>query len=291
MNQSGVGFTLLLTIAFLVPSCDGRKIDRYPDDWRNPFWEEEAYRVEEIRTDSVVEHGKYVVRSTTSFRSYDRKDRLIGVNDQYFYEYDSLGRVQKEQYCMRTCEVPGETRYAYNGAGQLVEKRTSFAQWTTRDVFQYDARGLLIRETIGSDSLATSILHTYNRDSTRESTTKRSFNTNVDRWLTDIDSFFYDSKKQTIRKHDRRLGEDRLTISRYEYDHENLIRRIDTTITSIPFYKLKPSERTILHVYYGKEEFAYDSEGRVIRHVVYQPDYVTPFMITDSRFRRKKIEE
>lgn len=256
-------------------------------DWRAKYRQNESYWITETSICTTLRNNALVIDSSKSFKSYDRDGKLLEIDDRLFYVYDSLGRVMKELYCLRDCDAPYELLYIYNDRNQLTTKidcSPNLKDTIAIHTFEYDQSGLLIKETMGLDSLKTIIVHTYNLDSTKKSTTETSFNTNVQRWITNIDSFYYNSMRQMIRKEFRVKNEDMVKISRYEYSNVNVTRRTDTTITSIPMYKPDLSHGTIHHAYYGKEEFEYDSEDRVIKHVIYQPDYRIPYSTTEFRF-------
>jgi len=153
--------------------------------------------------------------------------------------------------------------------------------------FEYNLKGQLVKEIVGSGEKPTTIEYTYNSDSTRSSLARTEFNTNVNSWLTYFEKYFYDSSKLLIRKEYRMKDKDLVRISRYKYKRGLEIERVDTTITSIRSYKLDLSQNVSHHAYYGKEEFKYNKEGQIIEHIIYRPDYKTPN--SKWRFEYKKL--
>lgn len=271
---------LHLLLILLLPGCLSKKESPGYGDWRDKFVKQETYRITETRTRYEFINNEYVKQSeSVTFKTFDSNSRLIGINDTHFYEYNSKGNIAKELYCVRTCEVPFETIYTYNDKDQLMELKSihpNRKDTLVSRVFTYTSNGQLATEIISPGARQTTITHIYNSDSTKRSTTRTEFNTNLNSWLTDYDNFIYDSSKHLVKKEYRMKDKDLVKISTYKYEYGQEIERMDTTITSIPTYQLDLSENVYQHAYYGKEELKYDNEDRVVEKIIYRPDYKTP---------------
>lgn len=269
-----------IILGLLLGGCFSKKETNDYGDWRDKFVKQESYRIVETMTHFQFINNKYVKQTeSVSFKTFDSSDRLIGENDRHFYEYNSKGNVSKESYCGRTCEIPFETIHIYDSVGQLTELKSLHPNMkgTIVDrIFKYNSAGQLVTEISTPGERQTTIEHTYNPDSTKSSTTRTEFNTNVNSWLTYYDKFFYNSSKQLTKQEYRMKDKDLVKISTYKYDNGLETQRVDTTITSIPGYQLDLSKNVGHHAYYGKEELKYDIDGRVIEKIIYRPDYKTP---------------
>ena len=259
------------------------------NDWRSAFIELEDHRITKIETRFAYRSGEFIDESRdTTFETYDSDNRLIGKMNTHFYEYDSLERISKEIYCMRTCEIPMYTVYKYDKKGDLLSK--SIVNGRTNDTtviyqFDYDQFNNLITEKLGSDSLGITTTFNYDNQGFKLASRKSEFNSNTNEWVITLDSFFYDQNHRIIRTETRTEGVDILKISRFYYDN-NIETRIDTAITSLKSYQLDNSVNWAHHVNYGKTKKIFDEFGRVIEQVIFKPDYKTPYMMWRYTYSR-----
>lgn len=273
-------------LIFIFTSCT----ERTTDEWMNGFIEQEEYRILTTRTYFKFRDNKYILNSQdSSFKTYDINDRMIGENNRSFYIYDSLGRIQKELFCWRSCDYPLEELYKYNSKNQLIEILMNPPDTMYLKSLEYHPNGLLKKETIGSDTLKTTIVYTYNIDSTLKTKTKREYSSYPKKWLVFKDSYFYSKDKKLIRQEWQREDKDLLRITKYKYNEQGLLfETIDTTFTTLKSYQLDSTKNYIYKAYYGKEQYKYDSLGRITEEIRYRPDYKTPG--TKIEYKYKRIE-
>lgn len=256
--------------------------DKLQSDWRQVYIDQEASRITTIQKQFDYRETDYsLIYIDTTFETFNEKHLKIGKNNRHFYKYDSDGKLIAEEYCMRTCENPGKKIYYYDSLNRLVKTKVMVSkdrEWVSAKYF-YNNKNLLIKKTIGNDSTPTTETYSYDSLNRKITKIKREFNTNVNKWLTFVDSIFYDTKNNIILKKRRNLGEDLLTLSKYSYKDTLLISQVDTTITTILGYL--PTPQTIHHAYYFRTEYKYNSNNKVIEKITTQPDYKTPaFKVT-----------
>lgn len=251
--------------------------DKLTGDWRQDYIDQEKSRTVIITKQFDFSSGDFIQKYTDSTLTiFNEKGQKIGVNNSHFYKYDSIGQLVLEEYCMRTCENPGKKAHYYDNLNRLVKTTIIVSKERERVISQYyyNDKNLLIKKVIGNDSMATTELYTYDSLNRKTTKTEREFNTNVDEWLTFVDSMFYDSNNNMTFKRRRHIGEDLLTISKYIYKDTLLLTQIDTTITTLKGYL--PTPNTIHHAYFFRTDYKYNSENKVIEKITSQPDYKTP---------------
>lgn len=265
---------LFLILIFIFTCCT----KQIPYKWMYDFIKKEEYRIVTVQTTYNFRHNKYILsRVDTNFKTYDINDRIIGENNRTFYIYDSLDRIQKELFCWRTCDYPLEELYKYNSKNQLIEILMNPPDTMYLKRLEYYLNGLLKKETIGSDTLKTTIIYTYNTDSTLKTKTKREYSSYPKKWIVFKDSYFYSKDKKLIKQEWQAKGSEVLQITKFTHNKRGLlIETIDTVFTS---KKNKKSDTIDIYIYHGfinKKQYTYDSLDRIIEKIQYGPDYKTP---------------
>src|SRR5690606_39883991 len=69
----------------------------------------------------------------------------------------------------------------------------------------YNNDNLLIKKIIGSNSTPTTEKYSYDRLNRMTTVTKEEFNNNVSKWLTTVDSLFYDNENNRSEEHTSEL--------------------------------------------------------------------------------------
>ena len=114
----------------------------------------------------------------------------MGINNTHFYKYNKDGKIIAEEYCMRTCEKSGKEIYYYDSLNRLTKTKiivSSDNEWVSAKYF-YDNKNLLIKKVFGNDSTPTTETYSYDGINHLIAKTKKEFNTNVNKWLTTVDS-------------------------------------------------------------------------------------------------------
>ena len=256
--------------------------DKQTGDWRQDYIDQEKSRLVTVQKSYDFISGDYSLKNIDStLVTFNEKGQKLGINDRHFYKYDATGKLIAEEYCMRTCEYPGQEVYYYDSLNRLVKTVVIVSkerEWVSAQ-YNYNDKNLLIKKTIGSDSTPTTEIFTYDNLSRKTTKTKQEFNTNVNKWLTFVDSMFYDTNNNMILKKRRHVGEDLLTISKYSYSDTLLLTQIDTTITTILGYL--PTPETSHHAYYFRTDYKYNTDNKLIEKITTRPDYKTPtFKVT-----------
>ena len=258
-------------------------------EWQQKFFEQEDYRIEYIKTIYKYKDGNYEKESESKYhKGFDAKNQRINFNNRHFYEFDDSGKLMKEMYCIRTCEIPIQVFYNYGENDLLINKKIKYIMGEdtiTRIRYEYDSIHL-VKEIVGSEAPFTTIGYKYNNSGELIKKNVREFNENVEKWIEYFDTIIYDMTGKKVRKDYFVKGEDLQRITRYFYEGGNIIQEIDTTITSIEEYKLNLEKGTVHHAYYGKREYIYDSNDRLIEMLIYQPDYKTPYKKIEVREKR-----
>ena len=259
-------------------SCSNSKIE----DWRHDYIIQEKNRTLTVTRQFDFSSGSFIQSYVDStLTTFNDKGQKLGVNDKHFYKYDSKGNVILEEYCLRTCDNPGKKIHYYDSLNRLIKTIIKFPndkEWVDAQYF-YNDKNLLIRKVMGNDSTPTTISYTYDNLNRKYTKTRKEFNTNVNEWLTFVDSMFYDTNNNLSIKKRRQIGKDLLTISKYSYKDTLLITQIDTTITTIPGYL--PTPNTVHHAYFFRTDYKYNSDNKLIEKTTTQPDYKTPsFKVT-----------
>jgi hypothetical protein len=255
-------------------------------DWRQKYIDQEKRRIIKVTKNYEFDSGDYSLKGIDSiFETYNENGQKLGINNTHFYKYDTSGKLIAEEYCTRTCEKPGKEIYYYDNLNRLVKTIVVFSKYDKRVSarYYYNDKNLLIKKVIGNDSSATTESYTYNSLSRRTTKTKREYNTNVNKWLTIVDSMFYGDNNRLILKKRYHLGEDLLTISKYNYKDTLLISELDTTITHIQGYL--PTTETVHHAYFFRTDYKYNLDQKVIEKVTTRPDYKTPIFKVTYEYR------
>ena len=267
----------ILTL-FSILSCSDKKTG----DWRQLYIDQEKSRITTIQKHFEFRSSDFSLTSIDStFETFNDKHQKLGINNTHFYKYATDGNIRMEEYCMRTCEKPGKKIYYYDSLNRLTKTTiivSSNNEWVSAKYF-YDNNNLLIKKVIGNDSTPTTETYSYDGINRLLAKTKKEFNTNVNKWLTIVDSMTYSTDNNMALKKRYHIGEDLMTISKYTYKGNLLMTQVDTTITTIKGYL--PTPETFHHAYYFRIDFKYNSDKEIIEKTTTQPDYKTPaFKVT-----------
>ncbi|MGZ4077908.1 MAG: hypothetical protein ACXVED_08430 [Bacteroidia bacterium] len=251
--------------------------DKKTGDWRQFYIDQEKSKITTIQKSFEYSSSGYSLTSVDStYETFNEKHQKLGINNMHFYKYDTDGKVIAEEYCMRTCEKPGKEIYYYDSLNRLTKTKVIVSgdnKWVSAKYF-YNDKNLLTKKIIGNDSTPTTETYTYDRMAHLTTKTRKEFNTNVNEWLTIVDSMFYGSDNNMILKKRYHIGEDLMTISKYSYKDTLLMSQVDTTITTIKEYL--PTPETFHHAYYFRVDYKYNSDNKIIEKITTQPDYKTP---------------
>ena len=275
---------ILILTTFL--SCSDRKTAVWQDQYLN----QEKSRIYITEKSYEYNSGKYNLETTDkSFETFNEKGQKIGLSNTHFYKYDSVGKIIEEEYCMRTCENPGKTKYYYDKDGKLLKIVNIWAIDNSERIQQlnvYNDKNQIVKKVFGGDSLATTEIYTYDNFSNLTRKDRKEYNFNSDVWLEYTDTLFYDTDKNLMQKETRQKNVDLLTISKYTYnDKRLLVSERDTTITTIKGYLLDPKDKTVLSAYYGRTDYKYNSENKLVEKILFQPDYQTPYLRMTYEFK------
>jgi hypothetical protein len=269
-------------LSFIFLCCLGATIS----DWRDGFLRQEVYKITTYEKVFKYKDSSYVFDwADSNFRTFNKDNTLISNNHTSFMMYGDNGLLTEEKYCVRNCENPSRDKFYYNKHGQLMQLLSFKGNDTIPYMianYKYKKDLLIVREhfltwNLDDFNKPTLELYTYYADNNLKSITKREFSTNVREWRTYVDSMYYDNENKLIRKERSEVDLDLTKITYYFYNSQKqLIQTKDTAITSLEWYKY-PLDRNVIHsAYYNREEFKYDSQGRIIERIIYQPDYKTP---------------
>lgn len=251
--------------------------DKRTGDWRQDYIDQEKSRVVTIQKSYEFNSGDYSFKYIDStLETFNEKGQRLGINNSHFYKYDESGKLIAEEYCTRTCEHPGKELHYYDSLNRLIKTVVIVSKernWVSA-MYHYNDKNLLIKKTIGNESTPTTETYTYDSFSRTTTKTKKEFNTNVNKWLTIVDSMFYDANNNMTLKKRHHIGKDLLTISKYFYKDTLLLTQVDTTITTIPVYL--PTPETSHHAYYFRTDYKYNSNNKLIEKITTRPDYKTP---------------
>ena len=269
---------ILTLIIFSIIGCSENKIE----DWRKSYIKQEKSRITTIQKHFEYHSSRYsLISSDSTFETFNDNHQKLGTNNTHFYKYNLDGKIVEEEYCMRTCEKPGKEIYYYDSLKRLEKTKVVVSEkteWISARYF-YNNKNLLIKKIIGSNSTPTTEKYSYDKLNRMTTITKEEFNNNLNKWLTTVDSLFYDNKNNLILKKKHHIGEDLLTISKYSYQNKLLITQKDTTITKLKGYL--PTPETSYHAYYFRIDYKYNSDGKIIEKTTTKPDYKTPaFKVT-----------
>ncbi|MEM8894328.1 MAG: hypothetical protein AAGC88_07110 [Bacteroidota bacterium] len=158
----------------------GRRTEPAYNDWRTPYMEQEDYRIIKTVKRLKYQFGTFISENTsTSFKTYNSEDRLVGKNNVHFYHYDSTGVMIKELYCGRTCEFPIVQLHSYNPNGKIVKITIISGSDTLRiETFEYYSQGMIVKQS-RNDSTVSITEYSYNEDFTVKSSVTTDFNSNV----------------------------------------------------------------------------------------------------------------
>lgn len=269
---------VLTLIIFSIIGCSENKIE----DWRQFYIKQEKSRLTTIENHFEYRSSRYfLISSDSTFETFNKNHQKLGINNTHFYKYNLDGKIIEEEYCMRTCEKPGKEIYYYDSLKRLVKTKIVVSEnkeWISTKYF-YNNDNLLIKKILGSNPSPTTEKYSYDKLNRMTTMTKEEFNNNLNKWLTTVDSLFYDNENNLILKKKYHIGEDLLTISKYSYQNKLLITQKDTTITKLKGYL--PTPETSYHAYYFRIDYKYNSNGKIIEKITTKPDYETPaFKVT-----------
>jgi hypothetical protein len=270
----------LILWAFI--SCSDSQSEGKPDDWRQVYINQEKSRITTTKKFYNYRLSRYSLNSSSSgFVTFNEKDQKLSIGNTHFYVYDKDGRLIAEEFCMRTCETPGRIIYIYDSLNRLEMEKyvvSDDKEWITAKYF-YDDNNLLIRKTNGSDKFPAIELYTYDQYNRIVTIKRDEYNHNLDSILQTLDSIFYAQNGSIDKRKKYRTGKDFLTISRFTYDDTLLVSQTDTTITTLIDYLPHPGSAH--SAYYFRTDYKYNSAGKIIEKITYQPDYKTPtFKVT-----------
>jgi hypothetical protein len=270
---------ILTLIIFSTLGCSENKTE----DWRQFYIKQEKSRLTTIQKHFEYRSSEYFLTSTDStFETFNKNHQKLGTNNTHFYKYNLEGKIVEEEFCRRSCEKPVKIIYYYDSLKRLEKTKvivSQKAEWLSEKYF-YNVDNLLIKKIIGSNS-TNPLTEKYSYDRLNRMTTRiiDEFNNNVNKYLTTVDSLFYDNENNLILKKKYHIGEDLLTISKYSYQNKLLITQKDTTITKLKGYL--PTPETIHHAYYFRVDYKYNSDRKIIEKITTKPDYKTPaFKVT-----------
>ena len=271
------GLISTLTICLII-GCSENKIE----NWRQIYIKQEKSRITTIQNHFEYRSSRYsLISSDSTFETFNKNHQKLGTNNTHFYKYNLDGKLIEEEYCMRTCEKPAKEIYYYDNLKRLEKTKVVVSEnkeYISARYF-YNNDNLLIKKIIGSNSTPTTEKYSYDRLNRMTTVTKEEFNNNVSKWLTTVDSLFYDNENNLILKKKYHIGEDLLTISKYSYQNKLLITEKDTTITKLKGYL--PTPETSYHAYYFRTDYKYNSDRKIIEKITTKPDYKTPaFKVT-----------
>ena len=281
-------YFIIIVISILV-SCSNSDQNEY--EWQQKYLERENHRIEFFEINYQYENGGYKKEyESRYFKGFDSNNRLINYDNNHFYYYDSLGKLTKEEYCIRSCNIPMQEFYNYGKNDLLLNKKIYHQVWEdTLTIVEYDYdSGFLTEEVIGREEPFTTKRYEYDIKGRLVKKSVEEFNQNVDRWINYYDTIIYDKAGKKIRKDHFAKGQDLQKVTTYYYEGDNIIQEIDTAITSIETYKLTMEKGTVYHAYYGKREFKYDSTRKLIEKIIYQPDYKTPYTKIEFSEKNKR---
>lgn len=277
---------LIILCLLLLFSCLNQK----EFEWKKKYFEQEAYRIEYLETRYKYNYWYHKESEEKYIKGFNSKNQLINYNNYRFYDYDSSGRIIKEVYCLRDCEIPAQELYTYGSNDLLIDKKICHPLWedTIMKVqYEYDSN-FLIKEIVGRKAPYKTIRYKYNNSGKLIKKDVREYNQNIDDWVEYYDTIYYDNSGKKIRQDYFVKGRDLQKITTYFYEAGKVVLEIDTTITTIKSYQLDLDNKVVYHSYYGKREFKYDSKGRLIKKIIYRPDYKTPYTKIEYSERRIK---
>lgn len=259
-------------------SCTEERIE----DWRQFYINQEKSRITTLQKHFDYRSDDYSLTALDStFETFNENHQKLGVNNTHFFKYNPDGQISEEEYCMRSCENPGKEIYFYDSLKRLEKTKVVISEnkeWISARYF-YRNDNLLVKKITGSNSHPTTEKYSYDQFNRMTTVTKEEFNNNVNKWLTTVDSLFYDNDNNLLLKKTYHIEEDLLIISKYSYQDKLLVTQMDSAITNLQSYL--PTPGTIHHAYYSKTDYKYNSDKKLIEKITTQPDYKTPaFKVT-----------
>lgn len=159
-----------------------------------------------------------------TFKSYDKKNRLINANDIKFYRYNELDKVEEEKLIYRGFQVIriDTTKYIYDENQNLIHKIKLIEPVDTLETNEYTSNGQLTKSFKGDETT----IFDYTEDKLTKETKARG------RDEIKISNFRYDSLGRLVVKNQVFSGTARMKTT-YTYDNKNrLITEIDSSATS-----------------------------------------------------------
>ncbi|MBI3193779.1 MAG: hypothetical protein HYZ34_04820 [Ignavibacteriae bacterium] len=267
-------------------------------DWRDEYFEHEVYKEVTLKRWYEFDSTEYKFWfADSSFETFNEQSQRISNDHMSFYAYDISGKIIKNTYCLREqYDNPLVDRYYYDTKGNLIKITTESPfknnnYDSVRENNTYDSNGLLVTKKFGSKPQSRTEIFTYYDNKNVKTITRRFFNENVNKWDESLVTLFYDDENNCVRKQKIKIGEDLLTISNNYYDSQKrLTKSVDTTLTSRSNTKLIIQKNTVHHAYYGKREYKYDTQNRLLEEIIYRPDYKTPYAKIEYEYKKYQIK-
>ena len=266
---------IYLIVIFVLLSCSNRRAPVY--EWQQKYFAQEKKRSVTIITGYEFENGKYKLSFIDStYETFNNKGQKISSNGTQFYKYNAQGKVIEEEYCPRSCEIPAKIRYVYDDYNRLlkvinVSKLDSLEYVSEAYTYQ---NNLLVKKTIGTDSLATTETYTYDNRSRLKTRLTTEFNTFSNKWIKYQETMFYNNNDSLIMRKKQLVGSPEIIISKYVYANNLLSTQRDTTLNPTSLL----NKHTVYTINLNQKNFKYNSKGKLIEKISLQPDYKTPYL-------------
>jgi hypothetical protein len=271
MNKLFIKTVIFVFLFYSINGC--LKTDR--TEWSEKYFKQAKKRITRVEKWYKFDSGIYKLEfEEKEFELYNEIGQKICEDSLGFFDYDSLGNLTEEKWCMRSCDNPVITKYFFNNQNKLIKTVKINSPVGEESIFEsyfYDRNNLLIKKITGNN--LNPAVEKYFYDSNNRLISK----------ITDrdsgkiifIDSIYYsENGKVNINKR-REIGKDILKITKYIYQDTLLITEIDTTITSNKTTILI-TPNTIQSAYFNKTEYKYNKNEELIEKIIFQPDYKTP---------------
>ncbi|MGD1841090.1 MAG: hypothetical protein ACFB0B_09360 [Thermonemataceae bacterium] len=241
-----------------------------------------------VRRIKLTDQGAIRLSTDSSVRQYDRKNRLVIKDEQYYYQYDSLGRLT-DKWFFTEDKSTRHWQYVYDPDGKLsrieyLPHQDSLFLWKN---FEYDTAKRLQREVwykAPQDSLQVLGTHFYQYPSDRQ---KMMITTHYLEEESRNDStfiiFLYDSLARLTKKIEIANNESGLTYQT-QYRYDTLGRS-----ASIRFSGLMPPRDNIADYPYRRLVYTYDQQGRKKEAINYLETSKGRIPYTKTLYTYKKL--
>lgn len=273
---------IYLIVIFVLLSCSNRRAPSY--EWQQKYFAQEKKRLVTIITGYEFENGKYKLSFIDStYETFNNKGQKISSNGTQFYKYNAQGKVIEEEYCPRSCEIPAKIRYVYDEYNRLLKvinvSKLDSLEYIS-EVYTYQ-NNLLVKKTIGADSLATTETYTYDNRSRLKTRLTTEFNTFSNKWIKYQETMFYNNNDSLIMRKKQFVGSPEIIISKYVYSNNLLSSKKDTTIN----WTTPLDKNTIYTANFSQTNFKYNSKGKLIEEIIFRSDYKTPYLKWTYEYR------